>query len=330
MPWWAARRTSISMPGACLSWAAQVISQQDYRHATESNAVPAAAVRRRRSWRMGAGMSATAKPSNAVQVSELRRMREAGEKIACLTAYDASFALIEDRAGVDVVLIGDSLGMVIQGRGTTTPVTVADIEYHSRCVAPHLQRAFLVADLPFLSFATRERALDASQRLMQGGGAKMVKLEGGREQADIVEYLSVRGVPVCAHLGLQPQLIHKVGAFKVAGREDAQAEAMLHDARVLEAAGADLLLLECVPAALAKRITEAAHVPVIGIGAGPDVSGQILVLYDILGISPALSHGRVPRFVKNYMNDSATVEAAIRAYVAEVKSGAYPAPEHCF
>jgi 3-methyl-2-oxobutanoate hydroxymethyltransferase len=275
-------------------------------------------------------MSATAKPSAELHISGLRKMREAGEKIACLTAYDASFALIEDRAGVDVVLIGDSLGMVIQGRSTTTAVTVADIEYHSRIVAPHLLRAFLIADLPFLSFATRERALDASQRLMQNGGAKMVKLEGGREQADIVEYLSVRGVPVCAHLGLQPQLIHKMGAFKVQGREAAQAEAMLHDAQVLEQAGADMLLLECVPSALAKRITEAAQVPVIGIGAGPDVSGQILVLYDILGISPALSHGRIPRFVKNYMKDAGDIEAAIRAYVSEVKSGAYPAPEHCF
>jgi len=165
---------------------------------------------------------------------------------------------------------------------------------------------------------------------MQSGGAKMVKLEGGREQADIVEYLSVRGVPVCAHLGLQPQLIHKIGAFKVQGREAAQAEAMLHDAQVLEQAGADMLLLECVPSALAKRITEAAQVPVIGIGAGPDVSGQILVLYDILGISPSLSHGRIPRFVKNYMKDAGDIEAAIRAYVSAVKSGAYPAPEHGF
>lgn len=275
-------------------------------------------------------MSATAKPSAELHISGLRKMREVGEKIACLTAYDASFALIEDRAGVDVVLIGDSLGMVIQGRSTTTAVTVADIEYHSRIVAPQLQHAFLIADLPFLSFATRERALDASQRLMQNGGAKMVKLEGGREQADIVEYLSVRGVPVCAHLGLQPQLIHKMGAFKVQGREAAQAEAMLHDAQVLEQAGADMLLLECVPSSLAKRITEAAQVPVIGIGAGPDVSGQILVLYDILGISPSLSHGRIPRFVKNYMKDAGDIEAAIRTYVSAVKSRAYPAPEHCF
>ncbi len=271
-----------------------------------------------------------AAPAAQVHVSELRRMREAGEKIAALTCYDASFALIEDRAGVDVILIGDSLGMVILGQNSTTAVTVADIAYHSRAVAPHLKRAFLVADLPFLSFATRERALDASQRLMQEGGAKMVKLEGGREQADIVEYLSVRGVPVCAHLGLQPQLIHKLGAFKVQGREEVAAEAMLKDAKILEEAGADMLLLECVPSSLGKRITDAAQVPVIGIGAGPEVSGQILVLHDILNISPMVTIGRKPRFVQNFMTGGADIESAIRAYVQAVKSGAYPAPEHCF
>lgn len=275
-------------------------------------------------------MSAAAAPNAAVQVVELRRMRHAGEKIAALTCYDASFALLEDRAGVDVVLVGDSLGMVIQGRNTTTAVTVADIAYHTRVVAPFLQRAFLVADLPFLSFATRERALDASQRLMQEGGAKMVKLEGGREQADIVEYLSVRGVPVCAHLGLQPQLIHKMGAFKVQGRDDAAGAAMLRDAKILEEAGADLMVLECIPSELGRRITEQAHIPVIGIGAGPDVSGQILVLQDILNISPSVTLGHKPRFVKNFMAGAVSIEDAIRAYVRAVKDGSYPAPEHCF
>ncbi|ROH87881.1 3-methyl-2-oxobutanoate hydroxymethyltransferase [Stagnimonas aquatica] len=272
-----------------------------------------------------------------LHVAELRKMREAGEKIACLTAYDASFALLEDRAGVDVVLIGDSLGMVIHGGNTTTPVTVDDIVYHSKAVAPHLKRAFLIADLPFLSYATLDRALDSSQRLMQQGGAKMVKLEGGREQASIVEYLSVRGVPVCAHLGLQPQFIHKMGAFKVQGREDAAAEAMLHDAQVLAEAGADLLLLECIPAGLGARITAESPVPVIGIGAGAGVDGQILVLQDLLGISPQVTLGRTPRFVKNYMPGAVArgekgglIEAAIADYVREVKSGAYPAPEHCF
>lgn len=269
----------------------------------------------------------SAKPVN---VAELRAMRARGEKIACLTCYDASFALIEDAAGVDLVLVGDSLGMVIQGRGTTTAVTVDDIAYHSRCVAPHLQRAFLVADLPFLSYATLERALDASQRLMQEGGAKMVKLEGGREQAAIVEYLAVRGVPVCAHLGLQPQFIHKMGAFKVQGREAAQAEAMRHDARVLAEAGADLLLLECIPSALAAELTAESPVPVIGIGAGPATDGQILVLHDILELSPTVRLGRTPRFVKRYLTEGRDIEQAIRAYVMDVKSGAYPAPEHGF
>jgi len=268
-----------------------------------------------------------AKPVN---VAELHRMRAAGNKIACLTCYDASFALLEDRAGVDLILVGDSLGMVLHGGKTTTPVTVDDIVYHSKCVAPHLARAFLVADLPFLSYATLERALDSSQRLMQEGGAKMVKLEGGREQASIVEYLSVRGVPVCAHLGLQPQFIHKMGAFKVQGRDEVSAEAMMHDARVLAEAGADLLLLECIPSDLGRAIAEAAKVPVIGIGAGDGVDGQILVLHDILNISPTVTLGRTPRFVKNYMQGVPDIESAIRAYVAEVKSGAYPAAEHCF
>jgi 3-methyl-2-oxobutanoate hydroxymethyltransferase len=269
-------------------------------------------------------------PTKPVNISELRRMRDAGEKIACLTCYDASFALIEDRAGMDLVLVGDSLGMVLHGRATTTAVTVDDIVYHCRAVKDHLKRAFLVADMPFLSFATRDRALDAAQRMMQEGGAKMVKLEGGREQADIVEYLSVRGVPVCAHLGLQPQLIHKMGAFKVQGRDDQGAEAMLEDVEVLQRAGADLLLLECIPASLGERITQKSRVPVIGIGAGPDVDGQILVLHDILNISPTVTLGRKPRFVRNFMEGAKDIETAIGNYVKAVKDKTYPAADHCF
>ena len=265
-----------------------------------------------------------------VNIAELRRMRADGERIACLTCYDASFALVEDRAGVDVVLVGDSLGMVIHGRETTTAVTVDDIVYHSRVLKDFVRRAFLVADMPFLSFATRERALDAAQRMMQEGGAQMVKLEGGREQADIVEYLTVRGVPVCAHLGLQPQLIHKMGQFKVQGRDDQAAEAMIEDAEVLQRAGADLLLLECIPSELGKRITRKSRVPVIGIGAGPDVDGQILVLHDILNISPTVTLGRKPRFVRNFMDGGKDIESAIGAYVKAVKDKSYPAPEHCF
>lgn len=257
-------------------------------------------------------------------------MRTVGEKIACLTCYDASFALLEDRVGIDLVLVGDSLGMVMHGRPVTTAVTVDDVLYHSRCVAPHLKRAFLVADLPFLSYATRDRALDASQRLMQEGGAKMVKLEGGREQADIVEYLTARGIPVCAHLGLQPQLIHKMGMFKVQGRDSRTAEAMCRDAKLLQDAGADLLLVECIPSSLAARIREIATVPLIGIGAGPAPDGQILVLQDILDIAPKMESGRRPRFVQNFMVGADSIESALAAFVRAVKVGTYPSPEHGF
>lgn len=265
-----------------------------------------------------------------VNIAALRSMREQKQRIACLTAYDASFAAVLDEQGVDLILIGDSLGMVIQGRGTTTAVTVDDIVYHSRCVTPSLRRTFPVADMPFLSYATKERALDAAQRLMQEGGASMVKLEGGREQAAIVEYLATRGVPVCAHLGLQPQLIHKMGRFRVQGRDRAAADAMRRDARVLEDAGADMLLLECIPASLGRSITEASGVPVIGIGAGADVDGQILVLHDILGVSAQARSGRPPRFVRDFMQGQPDIAAAVGAYVQAVRDGSYPAPEHCF
>jgi len=261
-----------------------------------------------------------------VSLTELARMKAQDEKIACLTAYDASFAAVEDRAGVDLVLVGDSLGMVIQGADSTVPVTVDDMVYHSRAVAAGLYRPFLVADLPFLSYATKHQALETSRRLMQEGRAQMVKFEGGEVQAEVVDHLSARGVPVCGHIGLQPQLIHKLGAFKVQGRGEAAAEAMLRDARVLEEAGADLLLLECVPSALGAEITRNASVPVIGIGAGPDVDGQILVVYDILGVSP----GRKPRFVQDFMAEAGGIEPAVGAYVEAVKTGRYPAPEHCF
>ncbi len=261
-----------------------------------------------------------------VTVSDLARMKADGEKIACLTCYDASFAALEDRAGVDAVLIGDSLGMVIQGENTTVPVSVDAMVYHSRIVAAGLQRPFLIADLPFLSYATKHDALDTSRRLMQEGKAQMVKFEGGEIQADTIEHLSRRGVPVCAHIGLQPQLVHKIGGFKVQGRDDAVAQEMIRDARILEDAGADMLLLECVPSELGTEITANAKVPVIGIGAGPDTDGQILVIYDILGISP----GRKPRFVKDFMADTQDIEGAVAAYVQAVKSGAYPAPEHAF
>lgn len=261
-----------------------------------------------------------------VTLSDLRRMKKDGEKIASLTAYDASFASLEDRAGVDVVLVGDSLGMVIQGADTTVPVTVDDMVYHSRTVAAGLYRPFLIADVPFLAYATKHQALDSARRLMQEGRAQMVKFEGGQTQAATVEHLCARGVPVCGHIGLQPQLVHKLGGFRVQGRDQAAARAMLEDARALEQAGADLLVLECVPSALGAEITASVSIPVIGIGAGPDTDGQILVIYDILNLAP----GRKPRFVKDFMADADTIEQAVVHYVQAVRDGSYPAPEHCF
>ncbi len=261
-----------------------------------------------------------------VTLTTLSQMRAAGEKIACLTAYDASFAALIDAAGVDVVLAGDSLGMVIQGHDTTVPVTMDQMVYHSKAVSRGLRRAMLMADLPFMSFATPEVALTNSVRLMQEGGARMVKLESGGAQLEIVEFLARHDIAVCAHLGLKPQSVHKTGGFRVQGRDDEAAKHMLAQARSLESAGADMLLLECIPASLGKAITEGTHVPVIGIGAGPDTDGQILVLYDILDITT----GRKPRFVRNFMNGAGDNASAIARYVDAVKSRAYPAPEHCF
>jgi len=253
-------------------------------------------------------------------------MKAERKKIASLTCYDASFALLLDEADVDVALVGDSMGMVIQGHDTTVPVTMDDIVYHTRAVARGLHRPFLIADLPFMSYPSKDRALENSVRLMQEGGAEMVKLESGGSQAEIVEFLAGHDIAVCAHLGLRPQSVHKTGGFRVQGRQQDAAAQMIESAKRLESAGADLVLLECIPAALGKTITEALHVPVIGIGAGPDTDGQILVLYDILDITT----GRKPRFVQNFMKGAGDNREALRRYVEAVRTGAYPAPEHCF
>lgn len=265
-------------------------------------------------------------PEPPVNVSTLREMKASGEKIACLTAYDASYAVLVDAAGTDLVLVGDSLGMVIQGHDTTVPVTVDDVIYHCRTVARGLRRAFLVADMPFMSYTEPAMALDNSVRLMQEGGAMMVKLEGGDDQVEIVEHLARHDIPVCAHLGLKPQSVHKIGGFKVQGREADKAKEMLESAKRLQDAGADIVLLECVPNEAGEAITKALDVPVIGIGAGPQVDGQILVLYDILDIT----QGRTPKFVKNFQASCDSPLAALQNYVREVKDGSYPAPEHCF
>jgi 3-methyl-2-oxobutanoate hydroxymethyltransferase len=264
--------------------------------------------------------------ASKVTIHTLRQMKERGEKIAMLTAYDATFARLLDEAGADVLLVGDSLGMVIQGHDTTVPVTMDDIVYHCRAVARGLNRPFLLADLPFMSYPSKEQALKNAVRLMQEGGAKMVKLESGSGQTEIVEFLANHDIAVCAHLGLKPQSVHKTGGFRVQGRQEAAAERMIRDAQALESAGADIVLLECIPPALGKAVTDALHVPVIGIGAGPHVDGQILVLYDILDITT----GRKPRFVRNFMDGAGNNLAALKRYVQAVKSGEYPAAEHNF
>jgi len=261
-----------------------------------------------------------------VTLNTLQTMKASGEKIASLTCYDASFAVLLDDADTDLVLVGDSLGMVIQGHDTTVPVTMNDIVYHCRAVSRGLHRPFLMADLPFMSYPSKDQALANAVRLMQEGNAKMVKLESGAGQIDIVEFLASHDIAVCAHLGLKPQSVHKSGGFRVQGREEAQAKRMIDSAKALESAGADVVLLECIPAALGKQITEELHVPVIGIGAGPDTDGQILVLYDILDITT----GRKPRFVRNYMVNGATNLQALKNYVQSIKRKEYPAPEHCF
>jgi len=266
------------------------------------------------------------KPQPPVNIGTLRQMKENGEPIACLTAYDASFAALVDAADVDLVLVGDSLGMVIQGHDTTVPVTVDDIVYHTRAVACGLRRAFLVADMPFMSYTTPAQALGNAVRLMQEGGAMMIKLEGGEGQVEIVAHLARHDIPVCAHLGLKPQSVHKVGGFRVQGRDSDKARQMRDAAIRLQDAGADIVLLECVPNEVGASITSALEVPVIGIGAGPDVDGQILVLYDILDIT----QGRTPRFVRNFQSGHDAPLDAIGAYVAAVRDRSYPAPEHCF
>jgi 3-methyl-2-oxobutanoate hydroxymethyltransferase len=256
----------------------------------------------------------------------LERLKQAGEKIACLTAYDATFAQLVDAAGVEAIIVGDSLGMVVQGRESTLPVTLEDMIYHAACVARGAPRALRVVDMPFMSYPNVAEALRNAARLMREGGAQMVKLEGGARIVEMVHELTQQGIPVCGHLGLLPQSVHQLGGYRVQGREREAAHAMLEDARGLEAAGAALLVLECVPADLAREITRAVSMPVIGIGAGPDCDGQVLVLQDMLGITP----GKRPKFSRDFMAGQGSVQAAVQAYVQAVKSGGFPAPEHCF
>ena len=260
-----------------------------------------------------------------VTISKLQEMRQAGEKIAVLTAYDASFAALMDQAGVDVILIGDSLGNIVQGETSTLPVTIEHMVYHTSCVVKGQESAFLVADMPFGSYSTPEQAMQSAAQLMRAG-AHMVKLEGGAWLAQTVKFLVERSVPVCAHLGLLPQSVHTLGGFKVQGKSTESAQTLLNDAKALQEAGVQLLVLEAIPSELGKKVTESIQIPTIGIGAGPDCSGQVLVMHDMLGAFP----GRSPKFVKNFLSGQSSIEEAFKSYVQEVKTGKFPGPEHCF
>ena len=270
--------------------------------------------------------SREARSEKPLSVTTLADMKRRGEKITCLTAYDASFSTLLDRAGVDVILVGDSLGMVIQGHSNTLSVTMDRMVYHTRCVVRGRQRAFVIADLPFMSYPEPNRAAENAARLLREGQAQMVKLEGGRIRAETVRHLVSQGIPVCGHLGLLPQSVHQLGGYRVQGKDRQAAEAMLEDARILQDAGAALLVLECVPAALAKKITQSLAVPTIGIGAGVDCDGQVLVLYDMLDITP----GKRPKFSKNFMAETEDALAAVRAFVEAVRTGRFPTEEHSF
>jgi len=266
--------------------------------------------------------------SNTKKVTNtaLSAMKARGEKIVSLTAYDASFAHILDAAGVEMILVGDSLGMVIQGQSSTIPVSIEEMAYHSKIVSRGIKRALLVADMPFMSYPDPHTAVENAAILMQQGHAHMVKLEGGQKILDTVEHIVNQGIPVCGHLGLLPQSVNQLGGYKVQGKEEAQANQMIEDAKSLQHVGASAIVVECIPAALAKRLTQAVDIPIIGIGAGVDCDGQVLVSYDMLDITA----GKRPMFSKNFMLEAGSVSAAVSAYVDAVKNKTFPSDEHTF
>ncbi|HEB63792.1 MAG TPA: 3-methyl-2-oxobutanoate hydroxymethyltransferase [Gammaproteobacteria bacterium] len=263
---------------------------------------------------------------STVTINTLKQMKKAGEKITCMTAYDASFSNLLDQTGIEVLLVGDSLGMVIQGFNSTLPVTMKQIIYHSRCVAQGRKRALLMVDMPFSSDLTLEETLKNAGRLMKEGGAHIIKLEGGHRQTKAIQALAQSGIPTCGHLGLLPQSVHKQGGYRVQGRDNASAQILLDEAIALEKAGADLLLLECVPATLGTKISQTVQVPVIGIGAGNGCDGQVLVVYDALNITS----GKKPGFTKNFMEGANSIQNAIEKYIDEVKNGTFPSDKHSF
>lgn len=257
---------------------------------------------------------------------DLQAMHVRGEKIAMLTCYDASFARLLDQSGVDALLIGDSLGMVVQGHDSPLPVSIAEMAYHTRCVTRGAPTAFILTDMPFgSSQVTPEETFRNAAELMRAG-AQMVKIEGGSHMALTIEFLVSRGIPVCAHVGLTPQSLHQLGGFKVQGREESAAQRILADVRALEEAGAGMILMEAVPRHLADQVCAQARVPTIGIGASPDCAGQVLVIYDLLGLGGAV----LPRFVRPFIHETGSIDGAIARYVAEVKARHFPGPEHCY
>ncbi|WDD98233.1 3-methyl-2-oxobutanoate hydroxymethyltransferase [Thalassomonas actiniarum] len=260
-----------------------------------------------------------------ITTSRLLKMKEQGEKISTITAYDASFAKIFDQAGIHAILIGDSLGMVLQGENDTVPVTIEDMAYHTRCVSKGVEETLVISDMPFMSYATKEQAFVNATKLMQAG-ANIVKMEGGSWLIETISSLVERGIPVCGHLGLTPQSVHVLGGFKVQGREQDKALEMIAQAKELEQAGVQLLVLECIPAELGKAISEAVNIPTIGIGAGKDTDGQILVMHDALGISCSY----MPKFSRNFLVDTGDIKKAIELYISEVSKGNFPGPEHIF
>jgi 3-methyl-2-oxobutanoate hydroxymethyltransferase len=265
-------------------------------------------------------------PAAKVTITALQKMREAQDRITMLSCYDASFAALLDGCGVDMLLVGDSLGMVVQGHDSTLPVTMDEAVYHTRCVARGAKRAMVVGDLPFASYqVSPQQAYENAARLM-AAGAHMVKLEGGAVMAPTVEFVVSRGIPMCGHIGLTPQSVHQLGGFRVQGKTDDAARRLIDEAKLLEQAGAAAMVVECVPAQVGKDLTEALRIPTIGIGAGPHCSAQILILHDMLDVYP----GKKARFVKNFMQGAGSIQQAVRNFVAEVKAGTFPGPEHCF
>lgn len=261
----------------------------------------------------------------SISVAHLQKKKQNKQKITALTAYDASFAKLFHACGIDVMLVGDSLGNVVQGHTSTVPVTNQDIAYHTTCVRRGAPDAFVIADLPFMTYASPMQACEHAAVLMRAG-ANMVKLEGGERLIDTVKALTANGIPVCAHLGLLPQLVNVLGGYKVQGRDDAAADALMREAQQLAKAGAQLVVVECIPTALGERVSNAIDIPVIGIGAGNQTDGQILVMHDMLG----MNSDYLPKFVKNFLAEHGSLEKAVAAYVADVHSGAFPGPEHSF